>query len=269
MPSPFTNTLGSVVFIPHGGGPLPLLGDNSHANLVNFLQALPARLIQPRAIVVISAHWETQQVRITSAVEPGLLYDYSGFPKESYQIQYPATGDPELAEKIQQMFTHQGITAHCETKRGLDHGVFIPLKIMYPEANIPVLQLSLLNSLDAAQHIRLGHALATLRAEGVLFIGSGFSFHNMQAFFANEESSEQKNLAFQTWLIETCTDKTVSEEVRETRLTHWTEAPFARFCHPREEHLLPLHVCYGLAKQPAELVFRQTVLGKTACALLW
>ena len=184
-----SNTLGSVVFIPHGGGPLPLLGDKSHLDLVNFLQALPNSLIQPSAIVIISAHWESLQVSLSSPLEPGLLYDYYGFPKESYQIQYPAPSAAELAKKIQQVFTSQGIASYCETQRGFDHGMFVPLRIMYPQANIPCIQLSLLNSLDPGQHIRLGYALSALKDKSVLFIGSGFSFHNIQAFFSNEENT--------------------------------------------------------------------------------
>jgi aromatic ring-opening dioxygenase catalytic subunit (LigB family) len=156
-----------------------------------------------------------------------------------------------------------------DNQRGFDHGLFVPLKIMYPDAKIPCIQLSLLNNLDAAEHIRIGNALSALKNENVLIIGSGFSFHNMQAFFSEHPSGELNNQVFTNWLIETCTLESLSEQERESRLTHWSKANFARFSHPREEHLLPLHVCYGIAKTAAKLVFYEKVAGKSACAFVW
>ena len=140
---------------------------------------------------------------------------------------------------------------------------------MYPEADIPVIQLSLLRGLDAAAHIALGNALDELMKENILIVGSGFSFHNQNAFFGRELGApDPANEAFQDWLIETCTDA-FSQQEREARLITWEKAPAARYCHPREEHLLPLHVCVGVAKTPAKVVFDDQILGKRSVAFLW
>ena len=262
--------LSPVLFIPHGGGPLPLLGDNSHRPLIDFLQAITKTLSQPDAIILVSAHWEAAKATITSHPTPSLIYDYYGFPPESYQIRYPAPGDPELADKVSGLLQQHGIDSQLDSQRGFDHGLFVPLKLMYPAANIPCLQLSLLNSLDPAAHIKIGQALSSLRQKNILFIGSGFSFHNLRAFFSQTpEADNLKNAAFEDNLIDTCTNVSISEDERQKRLIAWAEAPYARFCHPREEHLLPLHVCYGLAGYAARLVFNDTVLGKRTSAFMW
>jgi 4,5-DOPA dioxygenase extradiol len=262
--------LSHILFIPHGGGPLPLLGDKGHRHLVKFLQEIPSDLGQPSAILVISAHWEENIATITSGANPALIYDYYGFPEASYQIQYPAPGSPGLADKIFQLLTHSGIEVRLDRERGFDHGLFVPLKIMFPEANIPCVQLSLVRGLDPVTHINIGKALSALREENVLILGSGFSFHNLGAFFVrNSESPDLKNTAFEEWLIDSCTSPALSAGERETRLIHWRDAPYANYCHPREEHLLPLHVCLGLSDAPARLVFNAEVLGKKASAFLW
>ncbi|KAA3654832.1 MAG: dioxygenase [Calditrichaeota bacterium] len=262
--------LSPVLCIPHGGGPLPLLGDPWHKNMVDFLQNITPRLGQPKAILIISAHWEEENATVTSAAHPQLVYDYSGFPSESYEITYPAPGDPLLAEKIFNLLQKHRIDARMDDQRGFDHGMFVPLKIMYPGAIIPCVQLSLVKGLDPELHMQIGQALSSLRQENVLVLGSGFSFHNMRAFFSpSSDGSDTKNDAFQVWLTETCTNTTLSPAERNSRLIHWTEAPFARYCHPREEHLIPLHLCAALANTPAELVFDRAILGKNACAFLW
>lgn len=269
MISPNT-PLAPVLYIPHGGGPMPLLGEPSHRHLVDFLQRVPASLATPEAIVVISAHWEEPQPTITGGERPELIYDYSGFPPESYRFQYPAPGAPELANRLCALLAAAGLAPQMDTRRGFDHGLFVPLLLMYPQAGIPCIQLSLLGSLDAAAHIALGKALAPLRRERVLIVGSGFSFHNMRAFFTSPHGTpDQGNESFQQWLIATCTESSLSPGEREQRLVAWETAPHARYCHPREEHLLPLHVCYGMAQTQAQLVFDELVLGKRACALLW
>ena len=270
MKNESNSQLGPVLFIPHGGGPLPLLGDKRHQNLVLFLQQIAPSLGQPSAIVVISAHWEESNVTITSGENPSLVYDYYGFPDEAYRIQYPVPGSPSLANKIQKLLHQSGISARLDSRRGFDHGLFVPLKIMFPAAEIPCIQLSLVNSLDPATHIKIGKALAELRKDNVLVIGSGFSFHNLKAFFAsNREAHDAKNEAFEEWLIDICTSGDLSVEERETRLIHWRNAPYADYCHPREEHLLPLHVCVGFTNAPAKLVFDGKILGKKASAFLW
>ena len=260
----------TAVYISHGGGPLPLLGDAAHMELVATLGEIAATITRPAAIIVISAHWEAKTATLTGGANPELFYDYYGFPPESYQIKYPAPGDPGLAADIAAVLTGAGIAVVLDEQRGFDHGLFVPLKIMYPDATIPCVQLSLLAGLDPAAHIRLGQALAGLQRQGILVLGSGFSFHNMQAFFsAQTDDKAAKNRAFEHWLIKTCSSPDLDEQERQARLINWADAPAARYCHPREEHLMPLHVCYGFAGAPASRVFRFEVLGVQASAYLW
>lgn len=265
-----TNQLSPILFIPHGAGPLPLLGDPSHQDMVKFLQALAPAFGKPSAIVVISAHWEENIVTITSGQTPPLFYDYSGFPDAAYQIQYPAPGDPVLVGKMAQLLHQHGIEARLDSHRGFDHGLFVPLAILFPDADIPCVQLSLLHHLHAEAHIQIGKALRELRQENILIIGSGFSFHNLRAFFSQATNApDAKNEAFEHWLIDTCTNPMLSTLEREENLIYWEHAPYARYCHPREEHLLPLHVCFGLAQSCAKLVFEAKVAGKKTSAFLW
>ncbi len=262
--------VGSIIYLPHGGGPLPLLGEPRHRELVEFLQRIPATLVTPAAIVVISAHWENSLPTVTGGAAPPLLYDYYGFPEEAYSIAYPAPGKPRLARTIRRVLVENGIAAGLDDQRGFDHGLFIPLKIMYPKADIPCVQLSLLAGLQPDEHLRLGRALRQLRRENLLIIGSGFSFHNLQAFFqAPTEEARTANADFEQWLFDTFADKELSEEQRERRLLHWDLAPEARFCHPRAEHLLPLHVCYGIAGRAAARIYRIEIMGKKASAYIW
>ena len=261
---------GSVIYLSHGGGPLPLLGDKGHQNMINMIKEVTPTLIKPAAILVISAHWEARKPTITSGASPSLIYDYYGFPKESYEIKYPAPGSPDLANKIFNLLGSAGIEAKLDYQRGFDHGLFVPLKMMYPKANIPCVQMSLVNSLQPEAHIRIGKALADLRKDNVLVIGSGFSFHNLKEFFApSTQKSQAMNENFEEWLIDTCSNRQITEEEREQRLINWESAPAARFCHPREEHLLPLHVCYGVAGTAAKRVFEFEIMGKMASAYLW
>lgn len=270
MKSELNTPLSPVLFIPHGGGPLPLLGNTGHQNMIDFLRQISPTLGRPSAILVISAHWEENVATITSGKAPSLIYDYFGFPDEAYKIKYPAAGDPVLANKIFNLLQDSGIEAKLDDQRGFDHGLFVPLKIMFPDASIPCIQLSLVSSLDPEAHIKMGKALAELREENILVIGSGFSFHNLKQFFSqSKDEVDIKNEEFEHWLIDTCTDKELTTQERETRLMEWSNAPSARYCHPREDHLLPLFVCYGMANSAAELVFEDTILGKKVCAFLW
>lgn len=265
--------LAPVIYIPHGGGPLPLLGDSGHAGLVDFLGSIWPELGHPAAVLVISAHWEETRPAITSGATPPLLYDYYGFPPESYTIQYPVAGQPELAQHVFDLLTSAGFSPRLDGQRGFDHGLFVPLKLMLPQANIPCIQLSLLGSLDPASHIALGKALTPLRKENVLIVGSGMSFHNLRAFFASREShASLESMAFDQWLVETCASPALQLNEREARLKDWEEdAPYARFCHPREDHLLPLHVCFGAATATptARVAFSGDVMGQQVSALLW
>ena len=152
----------NIIYISHGGGPLPVLGDKSHEKMVTFLKDLPGNINTPEEILVISAHWEEEVPTIYSAEKQTLLYDYYGFPPESYEIQYPAPGNPDLVKSIQDSLNQKGIDICTDNKRGLDHGVFIPLMIMYPDGGIPVTQLSLQRGLSPLKHLELGKALKTL-----------------------------------------------------------------------------------------------------------
>ncbi len=260
-----------IVYIPHGGGPRPVLGADDHQALIDFLRGLGATLGQPKAIVVISAHWEEEIPTLTGAENPGLIYDYYNFPPESYTIEYPAPGAPALAQSVRQLLDKKGIAATIDPQRGFDHGLFIPLKLVYPEADIPCIQLSLRSDLDPAKHIELGRALAELRQQGVLLFGSGLSFHNLQAFFTDDPGNNE-DVEFQHWLLDALVNPRLSEPERTQMLIDWRRAPHASYCHPREEHLLPLHVCYGasLADQSgARIVFDDVIMGRKALGVMW
>lgn len=261
---------GNIIYLSHGGGPLPILGDPSHKSMVSFMEKLPLELNKPDAIIVISAHWEESIPHIIGSKNPGLIYDYYGFPKEAYEIKYPAKGNEELAEKIYSSLEKNGIKSKIDFNSGFDHGSYIPLKLMYPKADIPMLQVSLLSGLDPLKHISLGKAIANVIQGNVLMIGSGFSFHNMRAFrFDNSNEIDIANNEFQEWLIDVCTNKNYTQTKRENMLVNWEKAPNARYCHPREEHLMPLHVCLGAASKPAEKIFDDYILGKRAVAFRW
>jgi len=259
----------NIIFISHGGGPMPLLGDPGHQEMVDRLNELSTVLPKPSAILVVSAHWEEAVPAITSGSNPELIYDYYGFPKESYEIQYPAPGEPELASRIHQALGQAGIESRLDDKRGYDHGMFVPLKMMYPEADIPVVQLSLSASLDPELHLAMGEALKGVEWDNLLVVGSGFSFHNMRAFFAApSQEITDLNQRFEHWLLETCAGD-LSEAERRQRLLNWEQAPGARFCHPREEHLLPVHVCYGLAGKASSGEYPAKILGKDSGMFHW
>ncbi|MGE5374567.1 MAG: DODA-type extradiol aromatic ring-opening family dioxygenase [Bacteroidota bacterium] len=265
----YSSTKAQIVYFSHGGGPLPILGDGSHQAMIDFMKELPTRLRKPDAILVVSAHWEESAATLLGSELPPMFYDYYGFPDDAYAITYPAPGDPALARRIAGVLDKNGIPSRIDDRRGYDHGLFIPLKMMYPTADIPAMQLSLLRGLDPSAHIALGKALRALAGENILVVGSGFSFHNMRAFsWQGMAAPDPANDAFQDWLIQVCTSP-LSEAERERYLIEWEKAPFARYCHPREEHLLPLHVCLGMSDRPAHLVFDDAILGKRAVAFLW
>lgn len=264
-----------VLYIPHGGGPLPLLGEPGHAQLVKFLKTITTTFKKPSAIVVISAHYEAAVATVLSGANPELYYDYYNFPAEAYEICYPARGNPALAQRVIELLADSDISAVADTQRGFDHGMFVPLKLMYPDADIPCIELSLLEDMSPARHIAMGRAIACLREQGVLILGSGSSYHNMQRLRPGTDPSPAELLQFDQWLIESCSDADLTKSDREQRLLNWLAAPHARFCHPREEHLLPLHVCLGAALQhsknngAAELVFNQPMMGRELQAFLW
>ena len=258
-----------IVYFGHGGGPLPLLGDPGHKTMIEFMTKLPEQLHKPDAILVISAHWEESAATLLGSTQPPMFYDYYGFPEQAYTIQYPAPGSPELAGKVAALLKENKIPTQIDNERGYDHGLFIPLMLMYPDADIPCTQLSLLRGLNPSAHIALGKALSALNTENILVVGSGFSFHNMRAFsWGNSNTIDPANDDFQDWLIETCAGS-LSQADREQRLVEWAKAPSARYAHPREEHLLPLHVCAAMAGGPGDLIFDDQILGKRNVGFLW
>ena len=256
-------------YIPHGGGPCFFMDwtmgpADTWDKMKHWLTQLGAVIkLEPKAIIVISAHWETQPVTINNAVQPPLLYDYHGFPEHTYQLEYPAPGLPSLAEKIQALFSAAGITSTMDSERGYDHGVFIPLLLTYPDAHIPIVQISLNASLDPAAHILMGRALEPLRSEGVLILGSGMSYHNMNKLMRQDNAILESD-QFDEWLTKTCM---LAAAEREEQLCQWSNALAARDAHPREEHLLPLMVVAGAAGEDYGVsTFTDRVMGATVSA---
>ncbi|KDR94157.1 Aromatic ring-opening dioxygenase, catalytic subunit, LigB family [Peptoclostridium litorale DSM 5388] len=263
------NHNGQIIYFSHGGGPLPMLDDPSHDKMIRFMKNLPYQIQRPDSIIVFSAHWEEDVVTIQSGSEPEIMYDYYGFPEAAYSVKYPCKGNSELAFKIAELFKKNGIKYRLDDKRPYDHGSYIPLKMMYPNADIPVIQISLHHNLDPLTHLNVGKALRPLLEENLLIIGSGFSFHNMRRFdFEGKNTVDPLNDEFQDKLIEICCGEKNEEKKREDFI-HWENIPGARYCHPREEHLLPLLVCVGLSKGVAAKVFDDYILGKRATAFLW
>jgi aromatic ring-opening dioxygenase catalytic subunit (LigB family) len=240
-------------FISHGGGPWPWL-PNMRAMFVNLEASLKAMVAQwatpPRAILMISGHWEAEDVAIMAGAAPPMVYDYSGFPPETYLVKYPAPGAPDMAARALALLHSAGIAAHLDHQQGFDHGTFAPLAVMYPNADVPVFQISLLKSYDPAAHLAMGRALAPLRDEGVVIIGSGLSFHNLRMFGpAAKEPSE----AFDAWLGDALAK---APAARTQAMIDWEQAPYARICHREEDHLVPLFVALGAAEDaPATRIY--------------
>ena len=247
-----------------------MLGDPGHREMVEHLGDIASKIQKPSAIVVISAHWEESEATITGHANPPIIYDYYGFPPESYSIEYPAPGDPKLAARLVDSLLEKGVAARLDRDRGFDHGLYIPLLLMYPEADIPCVQISLLSSLEPERHIQIGTALSSLAQEKVLVLGSGFSFHNLRVLMGrNSIEPDPENDAFESWLVDTCTSSEIDEATRTGRLTGWERAPGARYCHPREEHLLPLHVCYGVTKSACTGHAELEIMGMRCSTYFW
>jgi aromatic ring-opening dioxygenase catalytic subunit (LigB family) len=238
-----------VAYVTHGGGPWPFVetrfGTKAEQTALrdglSSISSLPAT--PPRAVLVVSAHWEERVPTLMTSEAPPMLYDYGGFPPESYRLQWPAPGAPWLAPRVRELLAARGIESAEDAKRGFDHGTFVPLKLAYPDAEVPTLQLSLKAGLDPAEHLAIGRALAPLRDEGVFIVTSGSSFHNMRLLFRPAEALAPAQ-KFDDWLRETVT---AEPSARDSALLAWERAPAARESHPREEHLLPLMVAAGAA----------------------
>jgi aromatic ring-opening dioxygenase catalytic subunit (LigB family) len=246
------------LYIPHGGGPCFFMDDphGRWTGMEAFLRSVPDLLPErPRAILIVSGHWETHGFALTGAEYPKLVFDYYNFPPHTYELTYPAPGDPALADRAAELLRSAGLPVRIDPARGLDHGVFVPLKVAFPDADIPVVELSVDKDLDPAQHIAVGRALAPLRDEGVLIVGAGMSFHNMRGY--GDPRSTAPSQAFDAWLADAASAEAAP---RSDALAGWADAPSGRFSHPREEHLLPLMVAAGASDAAGERVYSELVL---------
>jgi len=238
-------------FLSHGGGPWPWLKHlrpGVYDQLEHSLRDTRQELGElPRAVLMISGHWEADRFLLSSAAQPPMYYDYSGFPEHTYRIRYDAPGDPGLAETVRAILERGGMPSGLDPHRGYDHGTFSLMHVLYPEATLPLVQLAMKADFDPAEHIRVGELLAPLRDQGVLIIGSGFSFHDTRSIISG--AGKAASAAFDGWLDETLVD--AAPEERRKRLADWTSAPSARAAHPREDHLIPLMVAAGAAGNDA------------------
>ena len=221
------------LFVSHGS---PMLAVDAAQPAHGFLRNLGATLPRPEAILVISAHWETPAPSVTGALHPDTIHDFYGFPAPLYELRYPAPGKHDLAKEVAHLL---GPAAGVDLVRGLDHGAWVPLLLMYPQHDIPVLQLSLQTSLGPAHHLKIGDALNPLREQGVLIIGSGGATHNLREYF-HPAGDQQPYEDFAAWLHEVLTRRD-----RDALLDYRRRAPQAARNHPTEEHFLPLFVALG------------------------
>jgi 4,5-DOPA dioxygenase extradiol len=238
------------LFISHGG-PNIVISDTPARH---YLESLSTLLPKPRAIVIVSAHFETNGVAVVTDAHPGMIYDFGGFAPELYEMVYPAPGDPALAEQVFQLLSNAGMEPEKVASRGYDHGAWTPLKLAFPDADIPVVQVSIDPNRDATWHYALGRALSPLREEGVLLIGSGHITHNLRAFFsvmrqgaAPDPALPGKVRAFTEWFAEKFAEKDARA------ILDWkNRAPFASDNHPTDEHLMPIFFAYGAAGENAK-----------------
>ncbi|GAA4332966.1 class III extradiol ring-cleavage dioxygenase [Pigmentiphaga soli] len=261
MPTPLPT-----YFIPHGGGPCFFMewpGDpHMWDRMADFLRGLAGDAgARPKAVLVVSGHWQEDAFTVNAGARPPLLFDYYGFPPHTYQLQYPAPGSPGLAGRVQALLREAGLPAAENAERGYDHGVFVPFKLIYPQADVPIVQLSMKNGLDPAEHLRAGAALAPLRDEGVLIVGSGMSFHNMRGF---TPAFRDASLRFDDWLAAAVA---LPPAERERALVQWRDAPDALKAQPHPDHLLPLMVAAGAAAGDAgRRIFRDQVMNVVVSA---
>ncbi|MFZ1682479.1 MAG: class III extradiol ring-cleavage dioxygenase [Rhizobiaceae bacterium] len=240
------------LFVSHGGPNVVIEPSEAH----DYLASIPALVGRPKAIVMVSAHFETEGPVVVTDPAPGMIYDFGGFQDELYEMVYPAPGDPDLAMRVAHMLDDAGLNPRIAPKRGYDHGAWNTMILAYPEADIPIVQLSIDPRRDAAYHYRLGQALSPLRQEGVLLVGSGHITHNLRAVFGvmrgglgADPAMTAKVNAFCDWFAE----KFAADD-RESILDWAEKAPFVRENHPTDEHLMPLFFAYGAAGEGAEAV---------------
>jgi len=253
MPAPRLPTY----YLSHGGGPWPYMEDGMRRRFDQLEASLLAIRRQwddaVRAILVISGHWETVDFAVSSAARPGMVFDYYGFPEHLYRIKYDAPGSPELAMRVRAILQAGGFACDSDPERGFDHGTFSLMKPLFPEGDMPIVQLSLKQDLDPHAHLSVGRLLAPLRDEGVMIIGSGSSFHNLAL---RGPAAREPSRRFDDWLQQTLLQSSPAK--RRQRVAAWMSAPEARIAHPREDHLIPLMVALGAAEEePASLVYHQ------------
>ena len=246
-------------YLSHGGGPWPYMNAEARrpfAKLEQSLRALPQQLPQkPEAILIVSGHWEEREFAVMSSSAPPMVYDYGGFPEELYHIRYPAAGSPRLAERAHSLIQQAKLPARLNAERGFDHGTYSLLAVTHPQADVPVFQVSIRADYDPEAHLQLGRALAPLRDEGVLIIGSGSSYHNLRRFFGPRVRRDD-SVQFDAWLRDTLVESAPTR--RSERLLDWQHAPAAREAHPQEDHLIPLHVVVGAAEEePGTIVYSE------------
>ena len=253
------------IFLSHGGGPCfwitprPPLAPDAFDRLARYFEgiidSLPAR---PRAILVVTGHWEADVPTFATDERPGMLFDYYNFPPHTYALAFPAPGAPALAARAADLLAAAGIGSARDDARGYDHGVFVPMLKVLPDADISVLAMSICADMDPARHVAIGRALAPLRREGVLILGSGLSFHNLRTIF---DGRPGEAVAWNDWLVDAVTEPDAGR--RDARLAGWAEAPGARMAHPREDHLIPLMVVAGAAGlDVGRLAFADTMANK-------
>lgn len=236
-------------FISHGGGPWPYMPEARRGlqGLEKSLQDIPRQIGGSiKSVLMISGHWEEPGFSVSAGPQPGMIYDYYGFPEHTYHITYDAPGSPELAREVHSLIEAAGLPSRLDPDRGFDHGTFTPLVVMYPQANVPVVQVSLQRGYDPITHMALGRALAPLREQGVLIVGSGLSYHNLRAMGS---AAKAPSMAFDAWLQQTLVNSAPGERLE--RLVHWSLAPAARLCHPQEDHFIPLMVAVGAGENEA------------------
>jgi aromatic ring-opening dioxygenase catalytic subunit (LigB family) len=249
-------------FVSHGGGPWPYMKEQlggEYDRLESSLADIPRQLgARPEAVVVVSGHWEAPEFAVMANPHPPMLYDYGGFPEHTYRVRYPAPGDPGLASEVRRLLASAGLTARLDAQRGFDHGAFVPLAVIFPDAELPVIQLSLRAGLDPETHLRAGRALAPLRDAGILIVASGMSYHNLWRMGPSARTPSQQ---FDDWLAESLLHS--APAVRSEKLLNWCDAPSARAAHPREEHLITLLVALGSAEKEAatRIYYEQDLLG--------
>lgn len=260
-----------VIFIPHGGGPWPFMdfpksaeGKGPWDDLGAFLKGLDGEIgRRPKAVLVVSGHWEKEAVpTLSTAEKPGMLYDYYNFPPHTYELSYPAKGDPTVAGRARALLADAGIESAQDATRGFDHGVFIPFMLIYPDADVPIVMMSLKNTLDAESHLAIGRALEPLRDEDVLIVASGMTYHSMPMFRKADAGHVAEAVRFDDWLADAVEAPDADE--RAAMLSSWDKNPDALACHvPDHDHLVPLFVAAGAAgADQGRRIFTTDYLGK-------